>query len=234
MDPILFYGVPEGCSFGSIVALEWLGKPYRLCRIAMPEVVSSEAYRRINPLGETPAFLTADRRVLSQSLAILNHIDASAGKDAPGADCDNVGIDRRNEMLAFLNTTFFEAFTPLWHVMEHGSTGSEAEVLRAYGRAKVAKAHDQLEAMLGDGGWLLGERGPADAYFAGLARWVDVHQAGDRASWPALDRLYRRLQDDPGVRFAHDIEHGVAVRGTGGFGGHVSLEEALEQLRPRA
>ncbi|MCR7705994.1 glutathione S-transferase, partial [Pseudomonas aeruginosa] len=35
MEPVLFYGVPHGCSFGSIVALEWLGRPYRLCRIEM-------------------------------------------------------------------------------------------------------------------------------------------------------------------------------------------------------
>ena len=37
MEPVLFYGVPSGCSFGSIVALEWLGIPYKLCRIDMPE-----------------------------------------------------------------------------------------------------------------------------------------------------------------------------------------------------
>ena len=36
MEPVLFYGVPQGCSFGSIVALEWLNQPYRLCRINMP------------------------------------------------------------------------------------------------------------------------------------------------------------------------------------------------------
>ena len=33
--PILYYGVPSGCSFGSIVALEWLGQPYALSRIEM-------------------------------------------------------------------------------------------------------------------------------------------------------------------------------------------------------
>jgi hypothetical protein len=42
--PVFFYGVPEGCSFGTIVALEWSGLPYRLCRIEMPSQVSSDAY----------------------------------------------------------------------------------------------------------------------------------------------------------------------------------------------
>ncbi|MFC6980781.1 hypothetical protein [Microbulbifer taiwanensis] len=49
MTPVLFYGVPSGCSFGSIVALEWLGKPYQLCRVEMPEAATSDSYRRINP-----------------------------------------------------------------------------------------------------------------------------------------------------------------------------------------
>ena len=41
------------------MALEWLGRPYMLCRIAMPEVVSGDDYRRINPVGETPSLMTA-------------------------------------------------------------------------------------------------------------------------------------------------------------------------------
>src|SRR3546814_4878622 len=84
MEPILFYGVPSGCSFCSIVAVEWLGKPYRLCRIEMPEIVKSESYLRINPVGETPALMTADGRVLAESMAILNHL---------GPD----GIEKRSE-----------------------------------------------------------------------------------------------------------------------------------------
>ena len=78
MSLILFYGVPEGCSFGSIVALEWSGLPYRLCRIQMPEVVSGDEYRHINAVGETPSLLLEDGRTISESLAILHHIGARA------------------------------------------------------------------------------------------------------------------------------------------------------------
>jgi hypothetical protein len=76
MTPILFYGVPSGCSFGSIVALEWLRQPYHLCRIDMPGQVQGEDYRRLNPLGETPTLRTAQGELLSESLAILNHLAA--------------------------------------------------------------------------------------------------------------------------------------------------------------
>ncbi|MGO7258855.1 glutathione S-transferase N-terminal domain-containing protein, partial [Rhizobium brockwellii] len=78
MSPILFYGVPEGCSFGSIVALEWSGLPYRLCRVEMPEMVSTDDYARINAVGETPSLLLEDGRTISESMAILHHIGARA------------------------------------------------------------------------------------------------------------------------------------------------------------
>ena len=227
MFPILFYGVPSGCSFGSIVALEWLGAPYRLCRIEMPEVVSGEAYRQLNPVGETPSLLTADGEVLSESMAILNHI-AARGIDAGlGFPQGSVGFDRLNRVLAYLNTTFFNAYSPLFYALEHAE-GDAARVLRDYGRTLVAKAHADLETLLGDQAWLLGsQRSPADAYFAGIARWNEYHDVVDRRDYPNLQRLYDKLQQDPAVRFAHAIEHQEPATSAGGYRGEVSLEQAL-------
>ncbi len=231
MEPILFYGVPEGCSFGSIVALEWLGRPYRLCRIAMPEEVSGARYARINPVGETPSLMTAPGVVVSESLAILNHIGARATESGLAFPQGSPGFDRLNQALAFLNTSFFNAFTPLWYTLERASEGDEKRVLTDYGRSLVVRAHCHLEAMLSSREWLVGDgRTLADAYFAGIARWADVHHAVDRRDFPGLDRLYTRLREDPAVRFADAIEHERPARSAGGFVGHVGLEEALALL----
>ncbi|HEX2526287.1 MAG TPA: glutathione S-transferase family protein [Geminicoccus sp.] len=228
MQPVLFYGVPEGCSFGSIVALEWLGVPYRLCRIRMPEQVSGEVFRAINPVGETPALLTSAGQLLAESMAILNHLGVLGIDKGLAYPQGSRGFDRLNAMLAFLNTSFFNAFSPLWHALEHGAEGIEKDVLTRYGREKVAKAHADLEAMLRGREWLLGdERTLADAYFIGIARWAEVHDAIDRRQFPGLDRLFRRLQEDPAVRFAQAIEHGERAQGGGGFAGHVGLDDAL-------
>jgi len=35
LEPILVYGFPLGSSMGLVAALEWLGMPYRLCRVDM-------------------------------------------------------------------------------------------------------------------------------------------------------------------------------------------------------
>jgi glutathione S-transferase len=235
MTPILFYGVPSGCSLGSIVALEWLGKPYRLCRIEMPKAVKGERYRRINPVGETPALMTEGGAVISESMAILNHLGARGIDAGLSFAQGSPGFDRLNQVLAFLNTSFFNGFSPLWFALEHGMDGPDRDALRAYGAANLVKAHADLEAMLGDGDWLLGDRRSlADAYFVGIARWTKYHDVVDRRDYPGLQRLFGRLEADPAVRFAHAVERGEAARPTGAFLGEVSLDEALGHLRQAA
>lgn len=229
MEQILFYGVPSGCSFGSIVALEWLGRPYRLSRVEMPGEVQGEAYRRLNPVGETPTLLTADGRLISESMAILNHLGAQGADSGLAFRQGTPGFDRLNQSLAFLNTSFFSAFSTLWYTLEHAVDGPERDALRAYGAAKVTKAHADLEALLDGRDWLLGERSLADAYFIGIARWTKYHDVVDRRDYPGLQRLFERLEADPAVQFAHAIERGEPARSTGGFRGEIGLEEALDQ-----
>ncbi len=232
MTPILFYGIPSGCSFGSIVALEWLGEPYRLSRIQMPEVVQSEAFRRINPVGETPSLKTKDGHIISESLAILNHLGARGVEKGLGFKQGTADFDRLNQLLAYLNTSFFNAFSPLWYALEHDAMKpEEKQALRSYGAANVARAHHELEKMLGKNPWLAGDqRTLADAYFIGIARWTKYHDVIDRKDYPGVQALFERLENDPAVKFAHAIERGEDVRGAGGFASHVSLEQALSEI----
>ena len=231
MEPVLFYGVPSGCSFGSIVALEWLGKPYRLARVDMASDFMSGDYRFINPVGETPALLTAAGDVLTESMAILNHIGSGAIEAGLAFTQGTAEYDQLNRMLAFLNTSYFGAFAPLWHALEHGAEGAAAATLRDYGRDKTAKAHADLEAMLGDQPWLLGEtKTLADAYFIGIARWTDYHDVIDRKDYPNIQRLYEKLEADPAVRFAHAIEAQTPARSSGGFLGEIEIAQARGRL----
>lgn len=224
--PVLYYGIPSGCSFGSIVALEWSGLPYRLARVDMPAQAQLPAFRALNPVGETPALVTAQGQPLSESLAILNHIGAQALDRGIAFAQGSPGFDALNRMLAFLNTTFFSAFAPLWHVYEHDTDEAARAALVAYGRDKVIRAHAELERMLGDHPWLLGEhRTLADAYFIGIARWTQYHAVIDRADYPNLQRLYAKLEADPAVIFAHAIERQEPARSAGGFLGEVAWTE---------
>ncbi|GMU06544.1 hypothetical protein [Corallococcus caeni] len=99
--PILFYGVPSGCSFGSIVALEWLGRPYHARGVGT---------------GLSFAQGTGD-------------------------------FDRLNQMLAYLNTTFFSAFSPLWYGIARWTRYHE--VLDRHDYPKVQGLFERLEADAG-------------------------------------------------------------------------------------
>lgn len=235
MPLTLFYGVPEGCSFGSIVALEWSGAKYHLCRVDMPGIVSSEDYKRINPVGETPTLMLPDGRMLSESMAILGHIAAKTVSEGLGFEPGSPDDDRLKQMLAFLNTSFFNAFGPLWYTIEHELADTAKAALRDYGIAKVERAHADLEMLLDGKEWLIGDRrSMADAYFMGIARWNDFHKVVDRRRFRALNSLYERMLGDPAVRFAHAIEHEEPATSAGGFLGHVSLDDVLGQMSKAA
>jgi glutathione S-transferase len=226
MSPILFYGVPSGCSFGSIVALEWLGEPYRLSRIEMPADVGSEEFRRINPVAETPALMTSNGTVIAESMAIMNHLGARGIEAGLSFLQGTTDFDRLNQTLAFLNTSFFNGFSPLWYSVEHELAGPKKEALSGYGAANLAKAHADLENMLGGRRWLLGDhRTLADAYFAGIARWTKYHNVLDRRDYPGLQRLFEQLEADPAVQFAHAIERGEPSASTGAFEGQVNFRD---------
>ncbi len=198
--------------------------------IDMPEVVTSDAYRRINPVGETPTLMTSNGALVSESLAIFNHLGtAGIGKGLWFAQ-GTPEFDRQNQVLAFLNTSLFNAYGPFWYAFEHTLPSEDKAALRRYGTKKLAKAHRDLEEMLGgDNEWLLGDhRTLADAYFIGIARWNEYHDAVDRRDYPRVQRLFDKLEADPGVKFAHAIEHRDEARTTGAFKGEIALKDALD------
>ena len=231
MEPVLIYGVPKGCSFGSIVALEWLGQPYRLCRIdMMTRAMQSDLYAQFNPFRKTPVLLLEDGTALTESAAILQNIATRGISAGLGFAQGTREYDRLNQRIAFLTTTFFSSFAPLWRAYKMEENAPSLGVLRDVGREDVAEAHARIEAMLADSEWLAGPRRTlADAYFIGLARWAAYHRVVTPGQYPRVQRLIDRLEADPAVIFAHAIEDERPAKSGGGFLGHITLEE----LRPR-
>ena len=76
MEPILVYGFPLGSSMGLVASLEWLGKPYKLCRVDMLGEMREPSYARLNARHETPALITDDGRVITETMAIAAWLEA--------------------------------------------------------------------------------------------------------------------------------------------------------------
>lgn len=234
MNPVLFYGVPSGCSLGSVIALEWLAQPYHLSRIEMLQHPWNEVYAKINPRMKTPALLLEDGAALTESLALLQNIGGRGINAGLGFQQGTREFDRLAEMLSYLTTDLFAAFGPLWKLYDANETsGPMKEVLRKMGVESVNEELSYLETLLSDREWLLGGSRPtvADAYLFAIGRWAEYHKVCNlQESYPNVYRYLRRLEEDPAVRFALDIEQGKNVEGNGSFKGHVSLDELAARI----
>ncbi|WP_375308947.1 glutathione S-transferase family protein [Bradyrhizobium sp. A11] len=232
MDPILLYGFPKGSSMGLVAALEWLGKPYRLCRVDMMGEMRDPSYARINPRHETPVFITEQGEVLTETMAIAAWLEARDVERRISFDPLSRQSDRMHQLMAFVNTGFTAAFAPLWAALEAEAMEPAAKsTLRAFGIGRVIERHDKLEAMIESRQFLLGERPTlADAVLVGVARWLDFHAVAERSRWPKLAALRARLEADPAILYATALEDGDSDPGTGSCKGHVALAELIEQF----
>jgi glutathione S-transferase len=235
MQPILLAGFPLGSSVGLVMAMEWLRQPYRLSRVEMPEDMLTDAYGCVNGRRETPVLITEDG-ALTETMAIALWLEARDRERRISFEPGSRRGDRLHQYMGFLNSSFTSAFSPLWAALEiKGVSDDYRETLRTFGRAAVAKRHQQLEAMIDDSRYLLGDRPTlADAMFVGVARWADFHQAIDPAGFPRLRALKERLEGDPAFSFAKAIEDGRPASGSGAMAGIIPLDQAIGEALAQA
>ncbi len=231
MEPILVYGVPAGSSMGLVATLEWLGQPYRLCRVDMLGEMREPPYLRLNGRVETPALITDGGRVVTETMAIAHWLASRDPDHRISFAPQSPEQDRLMQVMAFINTGFTGAFGPLWTAMELSEPDPDYERhLRRLGTAAVIERHDKLEAMIGNGEFLVADHPTlADGVLIGVARWLDIHEVASRGRWPKLDALRRRIEATPAVQFALAIENGETPRGSGAMLEHVPLAEVIER-----
>jgi glutathione S-transferase len=232
MEPILIYGFPLGSSMGLVAAFEWLGKPYRLCRVDMLGEMREPSYARINARHETPALITDKGKVLTETMAIAAWLEARDAERRISFDPLSEEADRMHQLMGFVNTGFTGAFSPLWVAMEMETPNPAMQsALREWGRERVIERHDKLEGMIGASAFLVGERPTlADALLIGVARWLDFHAVADKSRWPKLAALRQRLEADPAVIYATALENGEDRPGTGACLGHLALKDVIERF----
>jgi len=231
MEPTLLYGFPLGSSMGLVASLEWLGQPYRLSRVDMLSEMKTPEYLRLNPRGETPAFITGDGRVLTETMAIAHWIEARDRERRVSFDARTPEADRMHQLMAFINTGFTGAFTPYWVALEMAEPDPDYQAtLRQFGHGMVNDRHARLEEMIGDTPYLLGDRPTlADGVFIGVARWGEFHQAIEPGAYPRIEALIERLMADPAVAFAQAREFGETPPGSGALLGEIPLAQILRK-----
>lgn len=214
---------------GLVAALEWLGEPYRLCRVDMLSEMRLPSYARINARHETPAFVSEQGAVFTETMAIARWMESRDSARRISFDPLSPESDRMHQLMAFLNTGFTAAFTPHWVALEMDPPDPALQkTLREWGAQRVIERHDKLEAMLGETPFLMGERPTlADAVLVGVARWLDFHEVAAKSRWPKLAALRQRLESDPAVKYAISLEEGASPGYPGLCQGHVPLETLI-------
>lgn len=221
MIPVLFY-LPGTCAFGSIVALEWLGRPFRLCRLDGVRL-QSDTYKQLNSLSQVPT-LKYDKSVLTESAAILQHIGFLNLEKRMTYKQGTKEFDRLNQVMSYLTTSLHTAIGPTIHPDRSAeSVDAQKQVIEKAKYFTVPARLKQVQKMLEQTGWLAGDHPTiADAYLYGVARaaskFIDFEK-----DFPVIADFYKRLKLDPGVKFAQAIEDQLNTSFSEHFAGHVDL-----------
>ncbi|NJM83377.1 MAG: glutathione S-transferase family protein [Tabrizicola sp.] len=232
MEPILIYGFPSGSSMGLVAALEWLNRPYKLCRVDMLREMREPPYKRINPRVETPVLVTDQGDVLTETMAIAAWLEARDTERRISFEPLSRDSDRMHQLMAFINTGFTGAFSPLWAALEMEPPNPPIQTaLRQWGREAVIERHDRLEEMIGNTRFLTAEHPTlADGLLIGIACWLDYHNVADPDRWPKLAAVRRRIEAEPAVAYAVALENGEMDTGSGACLGHVPLADLVPTL----
>ncbi len=220
---LLFY-MPGACSLAEIVALEWIGEPYELCRVSREDRQRPE-FLALNPHGAVPLVRIGDR-VLTENAAILLHLADRhpAAKLAP-----QVGTDERDRLhfwLSYLASGFHVAHYPIFKAARFHSDEAVHPALVARAKERVLEELRFVDRELDGREYILDSgRSVLDAYLPAMARWgrrfFDYAQ-----EVPDLDRYLLALDEDPGMQRSKAIESGELDAPSGAFTRHVPFAEA--------
>lgn len=202
----LYYS-PGACSLSPHIVLRELGQAFTLERVDTKTKVTETGadFRAVNAKGYVPALALPDGEVLTEGVAIVQHLaDAREARELapqPGT----LARTRLQEHLNFISSELHKSFSPLFYP-------ASSDEVKAAAREKVSGRLDYIESVLVDGRkFLLGDAfSVADAYLFTVANWTrPTNIALDR--WPHLRAYLDRVAARPAVKAAMVAEGLIAA-----------------------
>ena len=193
------YAMQGACSLATHIALIWAGAPYELVMLSHAEA-GGEAFRKVNPKGAVPALALDDGSVLTESLAVLQHIARTSPAARLGADPGDAPQQARmDELLADLVSDVHKAWAPVFVPGRYVTQQSYQDDARQAAFGQLDKQYARLDGMMLGNEWaLFGRRTVADAYLYVMCRWKDKSPS-PISHYPALAAFKLRLDGDAGV-----------------------------------
>jgi glutathione S-transferase len=195
-DPAVeLYFSPYACSFAVRVAIyeSDLENDIRLRAVDLKTHTSDDgrSYRAVNPVGQVPALLTREGRLLTENLAILLYI-ADTAKVAGLAPRSGYA---RYELLQWLSFIGSELHMRVFKALVSSMPNQGAQEAA---RAAAPKRLGYVESHLSRNDHLLDEFSVADAALIAILNWAR-HIRMDLAPYPAIRSYHERQLTRPSV-----------------------------------
>lgn len=201
---LTFYYAPGTCSLVSHIALHEAEAEHdaRALDFAKGDQ-GSEEYLRVNPHGRVPALAT-DEGTITESVAILNYLGDSFGRDGSVPTGNPFARARANQLLGWFASSVHIAFAQMFRPNRFSPDDAAHQAINDGGRAALSSYFNELDDLCGDG-WLAGSGfTAADSYAAVFHRWARLREF-DMSVYPRWTALVSRVVERPAVLRA--LEH---------------------------
>lgn len=202
----LLYFMPGTCAMAEIVALDWIGEPYRLCRVQR-EDRQSPAFLAMNPGGAVPVYREGDL-VITQNAAILSHLEDRYPDRGLAPAKGTAERAAYYQWLSYFGADYHPAHYPIFKADRfHGDEDIQGQI-REHAHQGVASHLARLNGFVaGRDTFLPSGLSLLDGYAAAVVRWSQRFH--DYAKdYPELHRYLSALDEWEPVRRAKQIEAG--------------------------
>jgi glutathione S-transferase len=193
------YYTPGTCSLASLITLNEAGAAYTVEKVNLRDKVTESGadFRKISPRGAVPVLELDGGEVLTEGVAIMQHVMDSA---APGVLPAAGTLDRARmaEALNYVSTEVHKTYSPMFRGLEGEAKANQLALLDA--RLQV------IEDKLAGQDWLAGAQyTPADAYLFTVTNWSKKF-GHDLGKFPRLAALRDRIAARPAAQAAMRAE----------------------------
>ena len=194
----LYYS-PGACSLASHITLNEAGVDFTAEKVDLraKRTEGGADFSAINPRGAVPALDLGNGEVLTEGVAIMQHVMDSA---APGSlpAIGTLARARLAEALNYVSTEVHKTYSPFFRGLEGEAKSSQLALLDA--RLQV------VEDRLASRDWIAGDQyTPADSYFFTVTNWSNF--AGhDLSKFPRISALRAKVAARPAVQKAMQAE----------------------------
>ena len=194
------YYAPGACSLASHITLNEAGVPFTAEKVNLREKVTETGadFRAVSPRGAVPVLELAEGEVLTEGVAIMQHVMDSARPGALPAQ-GTLARARVTEALNYVSTEVHKSYSPFFHGLEGEAKARQA----AHLDTRLQVIEDRLAA---GRAWLAGESyTPADAYLFTVTNW-SKGVGHDLSRFPHIVALREKVAARPAVQAAMQAE----------------------------